>query len=1014
MKTIKKLLLIAVCILYSGSLFSQIVIGGYNVYYGHLHNHSNVSDGTNTPDAAYNYAKNTGKLDFFSLADHSSYLNSTNWAEIKTAADKYNQDGVFTAFWGFEWTENVLGHVAVINSQNYITTASPYNTFAGLTGWLNSNECIAFFNHPGRNNSTGHEFEHFTTTASDKIVGMELWNKTDRFPVYYYTDGYYTGDGNLSWFDEAIMRGWKVGAAGSEDNHSGTWGTMTTSKLAIMAAAKTRTDLYNAMKARRFFTTYDKNLAMSFKINSSEMGSVLASGTHSFQIQLSDADSEVFSQVQLLKNGAVYQTWTPNVSAVNLTGTLTCTTGEYYYVRVKQTDSDEAISSPIWIGTTNQLPTGSITSPVKNDNFSYPATLSISASASDPDGTVQKVEFYQGSTLIGTDTSAPWSCTWSGMATGIYTLTARIYDNSGGTASTSPVIISVTNPGDPVPASSMIATGLDDVEESSTGNLSSNINSTDIELVNDSGTGAGNQTVGLRFTGMNIPKGASIISAQVQFTCDEVTTGTCSLTIKGEASDNSSSFTTAAYNVSARVKTTATVGWIPAAWNTIGQASSAQLTPDLSSVLQEIVNRTGYTASSALTFIITGSGTRTADSFEGSPTTAAKLVVTYSKANLPPVVSITSPVNNATYPAPASLTVSATATDSDGIITKVDFFNGSTLLGTDTSSPWSFNWSGIPVGTYTITAKATDDDGAVTTSSAVKITVNVPVYTITQRISAGSDDVEENVKGSVVLNGDDLELVYDGKANGSQVVGLRFNNIQVPKGAIINSASIQFTADEKTSNTCPLVIRGENVDNALPFTTTARNVSGRTPTIALVNWSPANWTVAGQTAEAQKTPDLASVVAEIVNRSGWISGNSMVFILSGTGTNKRTAESYEGSSSKCALLTIVYALPGSSLKSGILTGTQGHDLPILPRENGAGRVSCYPVPFSSRLFVQLYPAKGEQIEILEVFNSGGSRIRLLTEADRLTELNLSDADPGVYVLRVRTNFKTYVTRVIKQ
>ena len=152
----KFLILFCALLIHSGlTTIAQPSIGGFNVYYGHLHNHSNVSDGTGTPDDAYSYAKNTGKLDFFSIADHSGAIDATEWQAIKTAADTYNQDNVFTAFYGFEWTENVLGHVAVINSPDYVTTASPYNTFAGLCNWLNANECVAFFNHPGRNNSTG-------------------------------------------------------------------------------------------------------------------------------------------------------------------------------------------------------------------------------------------------------------------------------------------------------------------------------------------------------------------------------------------------------------------------------------------------------------------------------------------------------------------------------------------------------------------------------------------------------------------------------------------------------------------------------------------------------------------------------------------------------------------------------------------------------------------------------------------------------------------------------------------
>ena len=74
----------------------------------------------------------------------------------------------------------------------------------------------------------------------------------------------------------------------------------------------------------------------------------------------------------------------------------------------------------------------------------------------------------------------------------------------------------------------------------------------------------------------------------------------------------------------------------------------------------------------------------------------------------------------------ADITINATASDSDGTISKVEFFRGTTKLGEDTSAPYSFAWSDVAAGTYNLTAKATDNDGATTTSAIVAITVNVP------------------------------------------------------------------------------------------------------------------------------------------------------------------------------------------------------------------------------------------------------------------------------------------------
>ncbi|WP_434213128.1 glycosyl hydrolase family 18 protein [[Pseudomonas] boreopolis] len=92
--------------------------------------------------------------------------------------------------------------------------------------------------------------------------------------------------------------------------------------------------------------------------------------------------------------------------------------------------------------------------------------------------------------------------------------------------------------------------------------------------------------------------------------------------------------------------------------------------------------------------------------------------------NTPPTVALTAPIAGTTYSAGATITLSAAASDSDGTISKVEFFRGTTSLGSDTSAPYSVTWSGATAGSYSLTAKATDNAGATTTSGAVPITVN--------------------------------------------------------------------------------------------------------------------------------------------------------------------------------------------------------------------------------------------------------------------------------------------------
>jgi hypothetical protein len=109
-------------------------------------------------------------------------------------------------------------------------------------------------------------------------------------------------------------------------------------------------------------------------------------------------------------------------------------------------------------------------------------------------------------------------------------------------------------------------------------------------------------------------------------------------------------------------------------------------------------------------------------------------------ANSPPTVSLTQPADGATFISPATVNLAATASDSDGTVTKVEFFNGATKLGEDTTAPYSFVWSGVAAGTYTLTARATDDLGGATTSMASTITVSAgntpPTVNITSPVDA--------------------------------------------------------------------------------------------------------------------------------------------------------------------------------------------------------------------------------------------------------------------------------------
>ena len=146
----------------------------------------------------------------------------------------------------------------------------------------------------------------------------------------------------------------------------------------------------------------------------------------------------------------------------------------------------------------------------------------------------------------------------------------------------------------------------------------------------------------------------------------------------------------------------------------------------------------GFTWSS----VQVGSYTLTAKAIDadGAATTSAAVSITVEPPpNQPPSVALTAPASGATYTAPATITLTATASDPENRLTRVEFYRESTLLGSDMSAPFSFTWSSVPAGSYTLTAKAIDADGGATTSAAASVTVNAATSATGVTFTASAD-----------------------------------------------------------------------------------------------------------------------------------------------------------------------------------------------------------------------------------------------------------------------------------
>ena len=479
---------------------------------------------------------------------------------------------------------------------------------------------------------------------------------------------------------------------------------------------------------------------------------------------------------------------------------------------------------------TNVAPTVSLTAPTNNATYTAPASITLSANAADSDGTVAKVEFFNGSTLVSSDVSAPYTFSWTNVAAGNYTLTARATDNAGAVTTSAPVTVSVTT----ATTTNVAPT----VSLTAPSNNATYIAPATISLTANAADTDGSITKVEFFNGTTLL--FSDVSAPYTHTWSNVAAGIYSLTAK--ATDNRGAVITST-PVSVTVSTVTPPANVAPTVSLTAPSNNATYTAPASVTLSanaadsdgtvaKVEFFSGSTllnsdASAPYTFswtnVAAGNYTLTAKATDnaGAVTTSAPVTVSVTTVtpptNVAPTVSLTAPSNNATYTAPASIILSANAADSDGTVAKVEFFNGSTLVSSDASAPFTFTWTSVAAGTYTLTAKATDNAGAVTTSAPVTITVTTvtPPANVAPTVSltAPSNNATYTSPASITLSANAADS--DGTVSKVEF----FNGSTLLTGSTNTAAPYAFTWTSVAAGTYTLTAKA--TDNAGAVTTSA-------------------------------------------------------------------------------------------------------------------------------------------------------------------------------------------------
>ena len=217
-------------------------------------------------------------------------------------------------------------------------------------------------------------------------------------------------------------------------------------------------------------------------------------------------------------------------------------------------------------------------------------------------------------------------------------------------------------------------------------------------------------------------------------------------------------------------------------------------------------------------------------------------------------------------------------------------FNGTTATITE-STKTSITIT-VPVG-------ATTGDLTVTVDGKVSNAVEF-LYGIKVLLANGGDDAEEYTYdvGEVDVGSSDLELCTE-DVDEQNTIGLIFRDIQIPASATIDNAYIQFTCDDDDNQEGPLSIdihgfaeanTSAPFSEAIPF-----DISARANTTATVNWQAPIWSIKEEKGPDQATPNLKTIVQEIIGLSGWAAGNNIGFKFTNDETQKihREAEAWE-------------------------------------------------------------------------------------------------------------------------
>lgn len=328
----------------------------YGLYFGQLHAHTNISDGSGTVEETFRFASTVPGLDFFAVTDHSESFDndlqgsldtdggsvSSQWAAGKAAAAAVT-GGDFVGMFGYEmsWPRTYqLGHIGTFATPGFQSWQQEgYDDYEGsLTRYyaaLAAAGGIGQFNHPGTQNGTFQEFEGWSPDADRVMTLLEAG-----------------GEEGLRYYVKALDKGWHLAPTFNQTPRSSQW-IDTGARTAVFAEELTEEGIYDALRNCRVYATEDADLEIRYSMNGHFMGSQLELAdmgeTLELSVTLSDPTDDAIGTVEVITNGgATLKSQYLAESSGTLAFSLPAAPG-YYFLKVTQPDGNAALTAPVWV-----------------------------------------------------------------------------------------------------------------------------------------------------------------------------------------------------------------------------------------------------------------------------------------------------------------------------------------------------------------------------------------------------------------------------------------------------------------------------------------------------------------------------------------------------------------------------------------------------------------------------------------------------------------------------------------